>query len=161
MAAAFIGAKRGRARAKEMEKYDVELFPEDEEVLLVGELQRQVMSPLGDTWQTRKVVLATNRLMMGKPGGSNVIDYIPLDEILDVVPKRENVEEKKSEGSKHGINISMRKSLKRVSHIKNEDVDDKEEGMFVITTIPNGHNSGRSTVFLASSPEESSKWVLR
>eukprot|EP00960_Hanusia_phi_P060583 764549-Hanusia_phi.AAC.3 len=31
--------------------------------------------------------------------------------------------------------------------------------MFVITTVAGGHNSGRSTVFLASGPEESERWI--
>ena len=43
MAAAYIGTRRGRRRAKEAEAYDVEMFPSDEDVIMVGELQRQVM----------------------------------------------------------------------------------------------------------------------
>ncbi|EKX41331.1 hypothetical protein GUITHDRAFT_112542 [Guillardia theta CCMP2712] len=132
------------------------MFPSDEDVIMVGELQRQVMSSLGDTWQSRKVVLSSSKLMIGRPGSANVIDYIPLDEILDVVQSKQPADEIKVESLKQ--NPSTRGSLRRASTFKMED-EDGESGIFVIITAPGGHNSGRSTVFLASSLEESMRWI--
>eukprot|EP00960_Hanusia_phi_P060584 764549-Hanusia_phi.AAC.4 len=64
---------------------------------------------------------------MGKPGDLNVVDHIPLDEILDVVPRRDDTEEQKTDGSKLN-NTAIRTSLKRVSHINMEEVKFEASG---------------------------------
>eukprot|EP00960_Hanusia_phi_P060585 764549-Hanusia_phi.AAC.5 len=38
-----MGARRGRKRAKDSAEYSHDQFPPDEDVLMAGELQRQVM----------------------------------------------------------------------------------------------------------------------
>ena len=58
--------------------------------------------------------------MFGRPGGANVIDYIPLDEILDVVQSKQPADEIKVESLKQ--NPSTRGSLRRMSTIKIEEV---------------------------------------
>ena len=60
---------------------DLEM-PEPAACIISGTLGRQVISgTLGVTWQARKISLTHDRLWVGKPEGSRVLDFIPLVEV--------------------------------------------------------------------------------
>jgi hypothetical protein len=57
-------------------------MPAPEACIISGRLDRQVISgTLGVTWQSRKISLTHDRLWVGKPEGSDVLDFIPLIEV--------------------------------------------------------------------------------
>lgn len=75
-------------------------------------------SSVGHAWQHRKVCLSKDKLLFGKPGEKEVIDYIPLDEIVTVASK---------DGPKEGLDKSIHQNTKKLSvnrllTLKMEDV---------------------------------------
>ena len=105
MAAVYVATRQGRIRGKKEASFPTIQFPSDEDSILTAELHRQILryscpslpfnavtvqcrdSTIGDTWQRRKVCLSKDKLLLGKVGAMEVIDYIPLDEVMAVVSK--------------------------------------------------------------------------
>eukprot|EP00960_Hanusia_phi_P066965 766516-Hanusia_phi.AAC.2 len=173
MAAVYMATRQGRLRSAVDTSLPTIEFPPEEETVIQAELHRQVISSVGDTWQRRKVCLSKDKLLIGKPASNEVIDYIPLKEILTVASKTETantVENSIQQGEK-------KFSIQRLLTLKIEDVsawqdcgpavtsfssrlqEAVDEKMFIVTTMPGGHNSGNPTVLLASSKQERDSWV--
>eukprot|EP00960_Hanusia_phi_P010247 299462-Hanusia_phi.AAC.1 len=121
MAAMYVAARRGRQRGKEEAAVTVVEFPPPEECILDTELYRQVLSSIGDTWQKRRVCLSKDRLLLGKVGANDVIDYVPLDEIVTVAAKNEAAES----ADKSAQQGEKRSSIKRTTTLKIDDVSMK------------------------------------
>eukprot|EP00960_Hanusia_phi_P013984 410966-Hanusia_phi.AAC.1 len=103
MAAVYMATRHGRLRSAVDNSLPTVEFPPVEETVIQAELQRQVISSVGATWQRRKVCLSTDKLLIGKPVSNEVMDYIPLKEILTVASKTETadtIEESIQQGEK-------------------------------------------------------------
>ncbi|EKX42342.1 hypothetical protein GUITHDRAFT_111617 [Guillardia theta CCMP2712] len=173
MAAVYVATRKGRIRGKKAASIPTIQFPSEEDSILIAELHRQVLryscpplpfnpvtvqcrdSTIGDTWQRRKVCLSKDKLLLGKVGAMDVIDYIPLDEVMAVVSKTAPSEQTEDKSHNQG---EKRASIKRSTTLRIDD-DELDEKIFIITTIPEGHNSGKSTVLLASSKDERDTWI--
>ena len=77
-----VGALTGYCRSPD--GVDREEFPEASRGILSAELNRQVVSVCGTTWQKRLVSLTAMDLCFGRTGSPQLLDRIPLVDITQV-----------------------------------------------------------------------------
>jgi len=138
-----------------------ETMPEESQALKSSELSRQVISAVGSTWVNR----TSDQVFFSKIDSSDVLDYIPLHEIKDILhpSKPENPDNSSPHRNQNSYKFS--KSPTNVSPTQMDPLvfgDDDETSnsqILVIHTIENGHNSGRTTILLAESEIQRDEWV--
>lgn len=181
MAAAMVAVKKSlRSDLNEPTARVVEKMPTTAQRLKAGAMSRQVVSAVGTTWVPREVVVTKGHVFLSKNGSEDVIDQIPLHEIIEVVSSAsEAVQADKAEEwrTKATPWASFRRKPKGAGMKDDGEApehDDKPattapdleyeddlnpKCIIVIRTVPDGYNSGRATLLLAGSVKEASEWV--
>ncbi|EKX31043.1 hypothetical protein GUITHDRAFT_122754 [Guillardia theta CCMP2712] len=168
----MMGIRHGHVKKNEENDESAAKLPQASECSLVSELGRQVassLSPVGVTWQKRRVMLSQTRINFGKADTDLLIDFIPLVEVKSVVHnvrKRHDdqgslkQQERDGRRSKKLKKADMQFSDQIYFAGDDEEEDEEEEpNVFTVYTIPNGRNSGRPTVLRAGDKQELEKWL--
>ena len=186
MAAAMVAVKKSlRSDLNEPTARVVEKMPKTAQRLKEGAMWRQVVSAVGTTWVPREVVVTKSHVFLSKIGSEDVIDQIPLHEIIEVVSsaseavQADTAEERRTKATPWA---SFRRKPKAASMKDNgeseapehddkpvtmapdieDEVDEDDlnrQCIIVIRTVPDGYNSGRATLLRAGSIKEASEWM--
>ena len=116
------------------------------------------------TFAERKIVLTQKQFYMSRPDSDKVLDHIPLHEILRI--EDPEADQKGGKTLFSSVRTSSASSFDRLqsngSFAPNDDDDEAKidpARVFVIHTIEDGYNSGKSTVLLCESKESKKEWV--
>ena len=116
------------------------------------------------TFAERKIVLTQKQFYMSRPDSDKVLDHIPLHEILRI--EDPEADQKGGKTLFSSVRTSSASSFHRLqsngSFAPNDDDDEAKidpARVFVIHTIEDGYNSGKSTVLLCESKESKKEWV--
>ena len=116
------------------------------------------------TFAERKIVLTQKQFYMSRPDSDKVLDHIPLHEVLRI--EDPEADQKGGKTLFSSVRTSSASSFHRLqsngSFAPNDDDDEAKidpARVFVIHTIEDGYNSGKSTVLLCESKESKKEWV--
>ena len=116
------------------------------------------------TFAQRKIVLTQKQFYMSRPDSDKVLDHIPLHEVLRI--EDPEADQKGGKTLFSSVRTRSASSFDRLqsngSFAQNDDDDEAKidpARVFVIHTIEDGYNSGKSTVLLCESKESKKEWV--
>jgi hypothetical protein len=156
-----------------------DVMPDEDSILKEAILGRLAACPDSseEAWVNRRIVLTDTELCCGKVNYPKRLDHIPLHEIVGVEALHPDPRDSAATATFNGIKGSATNVLRTVSTLRtrrdslrsNESrgTEDAEEESkihdkafaFEVSVIPDGHNSGRSTVFNTKDKTELAEWM--
>ena len=140
-------------------------LPPPSQRILSSLMQKKTMTTKGVVFETRQVMLTSERMLFADASGQNVRDSIPLHEILsvDVIGDDQNVVDSLLMEEEHKVatpsvpHITVNGKYMALGDLKVEK-DQKTEApagkrQIVIQTVEDGYNAGRSYIYRTNEKE--------